>query len=105
MKFCENKNKHNFITTSYSLWILFIFLYDGDVNKMYNKIGRSMGECKICENPQNCATCEFRWLIAIVYDDDDDDWINLATTENPCQTVIVCDYRFFKINWKCKQKL
>lgn len=36
-----------------------------------------MGECKICENPQDCANCEFKALIENLPNrDDDEDWIN-----------------------------
>lgn len=48
-----------------------------DANKNYNKIWVNMGECKICENPQNCADCEFKALIENLPNrDDDEDWIN-----------------------------
>ena len=44
---------------------------------MYNKIWGSMEECKICENPKDCANCEYKALIEnLPKDDDDDDWEN-----------------------------
>lgn len=37
-----------------------------------------MGECKICENPQDCVNCEFKALIENLPNrDDDEDWINI----------------------------
>lgn len=50
---------------------------------MYNKIWGIMEECKICENPKDCANCEFKALVEnLPKDDDDDDWknINLLVT-------------------------
>jgi len=32
-----------------------------------------MGECNVCNNPKDCANCEFKALIENLPNDDDDD--------------------------------